>query len=258
MIDAFYRREGELFVSTPATTGPWSIAAQHAGPPSALLARAAEMRGVELDVPHLARLTVQILRPVPIASLGVEVEVDTRGRSAARLSLRLRTDDHEVMRATALLLRSRPIDVVAPEPEPAPALEDARPFDFPFFHTPVGYHTAMECRLARGEFGHSPTFMWLRSRVPLVEGEELAGAQRAVLAADSGNGVSPVLDWTRHGFINPDLTVALHRPSEGEWIGLDARTDVSPSLGVGTAHSRIYDRRGAIGYGLQSLICDPF
>ncbi|MGK5522497.1 hypothetical protein ACSNN9_24510 [Micromonospora sp. URMC 107] len=37
--EAFYEPAGR-FGSTPATAGPWDPAAQHAGPPSALLARA--------------------------------------------------------------------------------------------------------------------------------------------------------------------------------------------------------------------------
>ena len=52
-----------------------------------------------------------------------------------------------------------------------------------------------------------------------------------------------------------DLTVYLHRQPEGEWICLDATTDVDPH-GAGVAHSRLYDQRGAIGRSLQGLFID--
>ena len=257
-MSAFYLRDGDVFSSTASTRGPWDNRSQHAGPPSALLVRAAEAKGLELELPHLARFTAQILRPVPIAPLSVELGVDKRGRSAARLSAKLLHEDRVLIRATALVLRTRAIEVkLSAKPFTGPTPEASEPFDFPFFRADVGYHTAIELRLGRGTFGQTPTFMWMRPRHPLVEGEPLSGAQRVALCADSGNGVSPVLDWKTHGFINPDLTIAWHRTLRGQWIGLDAETTVEPDAGVGTAHSRIYDLEGPVAYGLQSLLCDP-
>lgn len=258
MSAAFYRLEGGLFHSSELTRGPWDVRAQHAGPPAALLARAAEREGRALDRPHLARLTVELLRPVPIAPLRVEARTDAAGRSAARLSLALLEGDRELARASALLLRERAIDAVVPA-EPLEVFPpDACPqFVFPYFETDVGYHTAVELRLARGVFGETATFTWMRPRHPLVEGEETSGAQLAAICADSGNGVSPMLDWRRHGFVNPDLTMVLHRAPRGPWIGLDARTTIEPGQGVGAAASRLWDRHGPVGHGLQSLLCDP-
>ncbi len=39
MPDAFYERDGERFLATELTRGPWDPDAQHAGPPAALLGR---------------------------------------------------------------------------------------------------------------------------------------------------------------------------------------------------------------------------
>ncbi len=89
-------------------------------------------------------------------------------------------------------------------------------------------------------------------RHPLVAGEEPSPLSRAVVAADSGNGVSAALDFDRFVFVNTDLTVQLHRLPEGEWVALDARTTVE-AHGVGLAESVIHDRRGPLGRGLQSL-----
>ena len=69
----------------------------------------------------------------------------------------------------------------------------------------------------------------------------------------SGNGVSSALDYRRVIFVNPELTVHLHRPAEGEWVCLQAETIVA-RRGVGLAVSTLHDLRGPIGYGLQSLL----
>ena len=44
--------------------------------------------------------------------------------------------------------------------------------------------------------------------------------QRVLLVADSGNGASSELPISDFWFINPELTVHLHRPADGEWICL--------------------------------------
>ena len=64
--DAFFRAEGDLFVPTELTRGPWDPGSQHAGPPAGLIAREVE----RLDGGggrHVGRITFEILRPVPIA-----------------------------------------------------------------------------------------------------------------------------------------------------------------------------------------------
>jgi hypothetical protein len=72
--------------------------------------------------------------------------------------------------------------------------------------------------------------------------------------ADSGNGVSAVLDWRSHLFINPELTVHVLRAPEGEWVCLQARTEIGA---VGLAHSVLSDRRGPVARGAQSLLVAP-
>jgi len=71
--------------------------------------------------------------------------------------------------------------------------------------------------------------------------------------ADSGNGVSAVLDMSRFWFINPELTVHVHREPQGEWLLLDACTTISAG-GTGLATSRLSDRSGEVGRAAQSLL----
>ncbi len=93
----------------------------------------------------------------------------------------------------------------------------------------------------------------MRMRQPLVDGEQPSPLQRVLTAADSGNGVSVTLDWTRFLFINVDLSVYLERMPVGEWVCLDAVTRPQPN-GIGVADTLLLDERGRIGRGLQSLL----
>ena len=77
-------RDGERWRATVHTTGPWDPAAQHGGPPSALLARAVE-RVAPRDDMVLARTTVEILGAVPFSEVEVRSRVARTGRSVEML-----------------------------------------------------------------------------------------------------------------------------------------------------------------------------
>ena len=74
-----------------------------------------------------------------------------------------------------------------------------------------------------------------------------------MVAADSGNGVSQRVTAREYTFLNPDLTVTLHRPAEGEWVGMASRTEMDAN-GIGVADTRLYDRAGPLGRGVQTLL----
>ena len=273
MPEAFYEIDGDAYVPSELTRGPWDPDSQHAGPPAALIGR--EVERLPSDEPRqVARVTYEILRAVPIAPLRVEARVVRPGRSVELVEASLADERGEVIRATAWRLRVS--DVEVPErltstggDAPAgvadstlrpgfapPGVDEARPGTFPPTGQDVGYHTAMEYRFLRGAFADpGPALVWMRMLHPLVLGEEPSPLQRVLVAADSGNGVSATLDWTRYLFINVDLTVHLHRPLAGEWVCLDAITIPEP-WGVGLADTALYDDRGPIGRAAQTLLID--
>jgi hypothetical protein len=253
---AFFLTDGERLVPTVLTRGPWSPVHQHGGPPSAIMARAIEQAAGDPDSLHLARFTIDFVRPVPIEPLTVSVERVRDGRRARGYAAVLSAGGQALARASALVVRT---EQVAPPPTPVPEpilpLPDgSTPFHWPFFRDPVGYHTGMETRIARGTFGSGRATAWMRQRVPLVLGETPSPAQRVLVVADSGSGIGAAIDPARFvPFINADLTVALHRIPEGEWIGLDALTVLEPH-GIGLTRTGLYDVRGPIGEGLQGLV----
>jgi len=253
---AYARRTDDTYDSSGLTRGPWHPDHQHAGPPSALVCRAIEQEAASLGLQHMGRLTSNLLRPVPIAPLQVRVRVDYAGRNAAHLAAELIAGDKVVARFTALAQRESPIELpahVLDHPHGVSPPEEC-PACFPPFYRPesVGYFKFVEVRLARGEFFNGPCFVWFRVMKPLVEHEPLSAYQRVAVAADCGNGISKVLSFDTHLFMNSDLTINLSRRPRGEWIGLDATTYLGPD-GCGLAESALYDLDGRIGRATQSL-----
>lgn len=255
MSDSFYVSLGDgAFRSTGWTIGPWGPDAQHAGPPSALLARAIE--SIAPDHSQVARFTAEILRPVPIVELRVRARVVRPGRRVALLEASLSADEDEFMRASAWAIRTTALDLPAAGAAAAPAPPDTIP-DLFRDRAETDYIAAMEWRFVRGSFFElGPATAWLRMRVPLVDGEEPTPLQRVLAAADSSSGISGALDFRQWMYVNPDLSVHLHRRLEGEWVCLEAVTTPEPS-GVGLTSATLYDRRGPIGRSAQSLYVAP-
>jgi hypothetical protein len=221
------------------------------------MCRAVENAAFKLGLTHLSRLTANLLRPVPIRDLTIEVITHYVGRNSGHFSVRLEADDKEVANLTALAQREN--DVELPDGLPghplqfAPRAPDDSPeASFPFRGKQVGYGDLVETRIARGVFFKGPCAIWFRLRHPLLESEEPGAYQRVAVAADSSNGISAILDFARYSFLNLDLTINLLRKPHGEWICLDARTCLGPN-GCGLAESMLYDVQGFIGRATQSL-----
>src|ERR1700759_4643705 len=109
----------------------------------------------------------------------------------------------------------------------------------------------MEIRFVSGAFTETgPAGAWLRMRHPLVAGEEPTPLQRALIAADVGNGISAAVDFRRFVFVNGDLTAGVARRPGGEWV-LVAPAPLPRPRGNAPAESVLGDERGRIGRALQ-------
>jgi len=255
-MDAFYEPLGDdRFRSTPHTAGPWSADSQHLGPPSALLARQLERTAPAASA--LARITVEVLGPVPVAELTVRSWVARPGRSVQLSHAELSADGRPVATAAAWwIATSDSTEVAAGLPAPLPPIDSATPGAVPDGWS-SGYLQAMEWLSLKGGIGSpGPATVWIRQRVALVEGESPTGLQRLMAVADSGNGVSNRLDPREWFFINTELTVHTWRMPVGDWIGLDANTAIGPH-GLGVATSTLHDQDGSVGHGSQALLVRP-
>jgi hypothetical protein len=92
--------------------------------------------------------------------------------------------------------------------------------------------------------------------MPLYEEQPITGLAQVALIADSASGISAELDWSKWSFLNVDLDVHLARPVRGEWILMDAVTQLGEA-GSALARSTLSDTDGALGAGLQTLVVSP-
>jgi hypothetical protein len=117
-----------------------------------------------------------------------------------------------------------------------------------------GYGRSIEWRFTRGGFD-SPgaADVWARVRLPLVAGVALTGQDRALILADSANGLSLSLPLTQWFSIPPTMTATLLRPPTGEWVHLACRTYLADD-GVGLARADLSDLDGLIGEVAQPLL----
>jgi hypothetical protein len=270
MDDALFHPDGDRWVPTDFSRGPWSPDALHGGPVAALIARA--VSSVPSDEPlHVARLTVELLRPVPVVPLTVTASLSRPGRKVQLVDVTVSAGDHDLAWGRALRIRRladgsdataglADVTAVGPVPGQHP---DAPPGPDEGHRSPepvqgyTAFHSAgAELRFVGGEFGRrGPATVWVRLAVPVVPGEEPSPLERVAAASDFGNGVSSLFDFQNYLFINPDLTVFVNRPAVGAWICLDARTALG-TPGVGLAQSVLWDVEGPLGRSLQSLLVE--
>lgn len=230
--------------------------AQHGGPPSALAARDMELHQPDEKL-RLARVAVDILRPVPVTTVTLRTRIARPGRRVTLLETVMEADGQEILHARGWRIgRSEGVPEIArdikipdvPEATPTPA--------FPGGYLD-GYLAAIEWRFVSGGFGEiGPAQVWARPRIPLLEGEPLAPMAATLLLADSGSGVGRQLDPRQFQFLNVDLTVILRRDPVGDWLLLDARTTLG-GQGTGMTETLLSDRDSVVGTGLQTQLIAP-
>jgi Thioesterase-like superfamily len=256
---ALYEPVDGGWLATALTIGPWDPGLQHAGPPAALLLREAERAG-GIDGGQTVRLAYDIFAPVPVGPVQVRASVVRPGRRIELVEAVLSAgDERPLMRLSAWRMRTRADGAAEAEPAPHPAPappEDSRPEDAAFFTEDVAYHRALEWRFAAGSFNApGPAACWTRPRCELVAGEPMTPLQHLLVMTDAASGVSAELDWTTATFANVDLTLSLHRPPRGEWVGMDAAT-VLGGTGAGQCFAVLFDGEGAIGRSAASLFVE--
>jgi hypothetical protein len=256
MVTAFYTPtdDPEVFESTALTVGPWSPDAQHAGPPAALLVRTLERLAPTTAGPAvLVRVGFDILGPVPVAPLRVRARTLRPGRAVEQVEATLLAGERPVVRATGWRIRTVSPGLAIPTPDDIPAIgpQDAGAGEL---FSREGYLSVVEWRFVEGGFRKpGPASVWSRLLVPVVAGEEPSGWQRTVAIADSGNGLSSLVDPADWLFINTELTVHAFREPVGDWILMQARSSLDPA-GIGLADTELSDTSGRFGRGAQALL----
>ena len=242
------------------------------GPPAGLLARAIERASPDSEL-HVARLTIDLFRPVPKQLLHTHTRTVRQGHRIAVLEASLFSGELEVARATALLLRPSPVNLpedALPPPLHITSHEELTTTTMDSFmrneggDSPLvdrgpmlpGFHRTLEVRRVSGQPGRGRGTAWVRIPVPFVLGEETTPFVRVAAMSDFGNGLGHVTASDRGiGFINADISLYLHRLPEGEWVCLEAY-GVAQEHGLGMVETVVHDGRGPIGRIVQALIAN--
>jgi acyl-Coa thioesterase superfamily protein/acyl-CoA thioesterase superfamily protein len=255
-MDAIFRVDGNRVTTSPHAAGPWDPGMQHGSAPASLVVWAAERIATPVPM-QVARVTIDLMRPVPVAPLTLETEVLREGRKIQLCAVRLLADGVLTVGATVLKIKSQANQLPPEASVPAlelPGPDQSRIEDAEFSSSP--FLTGMSLRAARGSFGvPGPGAIWYRADRPLVEGFAISQTMRAVVAADFCNGTSAVLDFRQWTFLNADLTVSMARQPVGEWILLDAESWIGPD-GAGLAMAKLADVNGYFGRVVQSLVIE--
>ena len=254
--DAFFvsdgpTSDGERYVPTGHTNGPWAEGLQHGGPPAALLGRALEHLPADGER-RVARVSVDLLGPVPVDAVTVTAGVERPGRSVDLVSAQMSAGGRVVARASAWRFAVQQNEAFTPPvdvpPGPEHGTEQPRP---PSWHG--GYLDAVEWRWIEGAVAKpGPATVWMRPRVRLLPEEEMSPLQRLLTCADSASGASAALDPATWRFLNTELSVHVVRPAAGEWLCVDAESTLA-GTSTGLASARLLDSDGLVGRSAQAL-----
>lgn len=246
--------ENGWFQPTDYARGPWDVGACHAGPPTALMARASESL---VDDKPLVRLLVEISRPIPMSGFSIDAQVVRSGRTVATTRVELGDGDRSFATAQGLHLATADVSPVETHPVWFPALAESVPGAFPIAvtHGEVAFDESLEVRYgpegSRGNGGE--TFMWAKARIPIIAGEQPSPFQILCPLADSGNGISWHEGTATMAFLNADLVLSVHRPPVGEWVGSHT-VSFWEGNGIGRADALLFDGSGAVGRATQNLV----
>ena len=254
-----FELRGNVAVANENAAGPWDPGMQHGSAPSSLIAWWVEQR-METRVPmQVARMTFDLLRPVPIAPLEIKSEIVREGRKIQVIEVHLLAGETEVVRASILKVRNDTL--------PLPADVNAPPLDLPSPKQGAvaqrtgertnPFITGLEMRVVKGAgFGSpGPAAVCCKAKRPIISGEVNTPLMRTTIAGDFCNGVSSVLDFRKWSFINADLTISLSRMPVDDWVLLDAETWLGDH-GAGIAFARLGDSKGYFGRAIQSLVIE--
>lgn len=254
--EALFLPDGDGWLPTEASLGPWGADLLHGGAVSALAIML--MEDEAHDDYEAVAYSAQFIRALPMSRLDATISTVRKGQRLEVLDCELANAGKLVARCSLVRVRPQPLTL----PEGAPAPSDEPPADTPevFHEAPVFdpnrrffVGSGIEMRVPDpGRFGAGVA--WYRLMIPTVPGRQPSQTARAAAAADFGNGISGFRnEYLPVAFPNADLVMHLGRQPEGEWVRLAATSEWRPD-GIGLARGELADRNGSIGLAQQSLV----
>jgi len=255
--DALFHQDGDVYIPTHLTEGPWDPNAQFGGAPAALLATLIE------EVPSLvpmqvARFVVDLMRPVPLDALVPRVRIVREGKRIQVVTASLLSGSIEMVRSSALRIRRLDLgnmdlpDGASPTPLPgSPRPSEEEPFAGR--HAP-GSRRAVEY-LFEGKGGYYQDPAWVRLCVDVISGQPATPLARLAYTADLASGIGVERDLPVTG-INADLSINVIRYPDDVWIGLAGRGWINRT-GVGQVQAHLFDTQGLAAAVSMARLVDP-
>ncbi len=250
---AYFERIGpSAFRATSHVGGAWKTDEQHIAPALGLLVHLVEQdrdrrRDDRLTV---GRLSFDILGTIPIDVAGTAVTVLRPGRTVELVEATLSHGGRAVVRLRAWLLQAADTSRIAGVALPRiPGPAEMAPWD-PTTVWAGGFIASVEVRRSRLEPGRGA--FWVRTPVPLLDGEPVSPLARAAGLFDIANGMTVRVSPKEVAFPNLDLTAHLFAQPQGEWLGFDTAVSFGPD-GVGLTATTLHDETGPIGTVGQTL-----
>lgn len=255
----------DTYSATPLSAAGWYEDGQHGGAFASLVVGHIETSVPTLSAMQVSRVTVEIFRVIPVATLRIETEIVREGKRIQHVEARIFGEDDTLL-SIAGVQRLRVADLPLPSDAAPPDVEIPGPDEIESRvgeawgvgrrGTTMFHRHAMEIREVTGGFEEKgPGTVWMRLTKPIVAGRDTLPVQRVVATADFGNGISRALDYDDWVFMNPDLTVHVSRYPQGEWIAFAAESTYGHE-GRGLATGSLWDRVGWLGRSTQSLYLD--
>ncbi len=209
----FFVPDGDGYLPKGLTISPWRGDSMN-GVALGLIMSHALTAEPHYQAGHIARFTLDILRPAPAQRTTVNWRVARDGRRVQLLEGELESGGVVAARASAL--------IVAPTP-PFPEARANRPPPIPPQDAPeravIPASTGLETRLvaSRAEAADGRQSLWVRVSADIVEGFPATALSTALAAADFG--ASSMREY-RKDWTSPNLDIAAHfsRTPRGEWV----------------------------------------
>lgn len=255
-----------LWMPTSAAIGPWGDTL-HGGSTAALLAAVLEAANPS-SLP-LARLSLDMYRPVPQSPLRVTTVERRVGRRLALLDAELLDGDRSLGRASALFAEEQSATASALPPCPLAAADDIEEISLAEsarreagrkLGTGDGLHARMLMQQLAGGHGSGHSDAWIRIPLELAPGVPLTPIAHLAGCADFANGIAQRIaeqpGGSRVGYINADISLHVLRQPTTHRIGMTARNEAS-AVGRGIVSAECWDEDGLLGRLTQTALANP-
>ena len=254
---AYFQRTGAAtYRATPHVGGAWSQEEQHIAPALGLLAHTveADRDARRSDGLVIGRLSYDILGTVPVDEIEVATRVLRPGRTIELVEARLGHGGRDAVLLRAWLMEPRDTGTLEGTSFPRIAAPEQMEAWDPSTVWPGGFIESAEVRRTQAEPGRAA--YWVRTPLPLVEGEQVSRLAAAAGLFDIANGMTVRVSPQAVAFPNVDLTAHLFAEPRGEWVGFDTTVSFGPD-GLGLTSSVLHDEHGPIGTVAQLLTVRP-